>query len=279
MKPQISGDYIFLLSYAKRCDEKPFIKAILDRYDYRTLIGANLFVNNNPYNLEVFLHLRFKSRADEFESWLAENFPHKKRIYNYFITDIIDFMQKRGYNVLGLLYGEMFGFILDLALAHEANDLFNFPDEETIVNYMGGAKPIQSFTVFLSHSGKDKQIVDYVYNELQKAMIKVWYSKYQIDPGDSITDKINEGLKRSSIGVLFISKNFFDPNSGWPKAEMNFFLQDRLKTGRKNFICVNLDLKRDELPPLLQDYLYIDYSSADALPQLISAIEKAGTSS
>ncbi|MBL3940549.1 toll/interleukin-1 receptor domain-containing protein, partial [Bacteroides thetaiotaomicron] len=79
--------------------------------------------------------------------------------------------------------------------------------------------------VFLSHSSRDKSIVDGVFNELHKAGIRAWYDRYEIDPGDSITDKINEGLASSQIGLLFFSKNFIDSKSGWPTKEANYFFQ------------------------------------------------------
>lgn len=90
--------YIFSLDYSERIKEKVFIKDILKRYDYNTLVGCGLFVNNNPYNPEMLLFASFKKGADDFESFIKSNYPSKRRIFNYFIDDIFESFQSRGYN-------------------------------------------------------------------------------------------------------------------------------------------------------------------------------------
>ena len=44
-----------------------------------------------------------------------------------------------------------------------------------------------------------------IFNEFQKSQISAWYDKYEIEPGDSITEKINQGLDESDIGIICIS--------------------------------------------------------------------------
>ena len=53
--------------------------------------------------------------------------------------------------------------------------------------------------VFLSHSSKDKKVVDEIFNQFQINEIDAWYDKYQIEPGDSVTEKINQGLEKLSL--------------------------------------------------------------------------------
>lgn len=127
---------------------------------------------------------------------------------------------------------------------------------------------------FLSHSSKDKYMVDDIFNELQRCEVCAWYDKYEIEPGDSITDKINEGLDESDIGIICISKNFLDSPTGWTKGELNFFVQRRMKQPYKTFIIVNFDVPHDELPPLVQDYRYIDYRDRGAMDILVDTIKK-----
>src|SRR5205085_5911537 len=69
--------------------------------------------------------------------------------------------------------------------------------------------------VFLSHSSIDKPIIEQIFFELQKEEIKVWFDKYEIKGGDSITDKLNEGLGKSDLGLICLSKNFL--NSNWSR--------------------------------------------------------------
>lgn len=262
--------YIFELSYGKRMDEKKFIKDILDKYDTDTLVGANIFVNNNPYSFEFLLHLNFAKDADKFDLWLSQNYKDKKKKYNYFVGDLLFSLSTRGYNSVGLIDSDMIDIIID----NEPNDIFLFADEPTLNSHIKGGLIENSLKVFLSHSSKDKDKVDYLFGELQKHEIRAWYDKYEIDPGDSIVDKINEGLNDCEIGLLFLSKNFFNPSSGWPKSEMNYFIQKRMKTNKRNFICINIDVPNEDLPPLIQDYLYVNIDDNDTVEKIVRAIKK-----
>lgn len=127
--------------------------------------------------------------------------------------------------------------------------------------------------VFLSHSSKDKEIIDKIFAEFQKSEIRAWYDKYEIEAGDSITEKINDGLDSSSLGIICISNNFLNSSSGWTKAELNYFIQRRMRNPEKQFIIVNLDISHSDLPPLVQDYRYIDFREDGATEELIRTIK------
>jgi hypothetical protein len=262
--------YLIHLDYGNRAQERVFVGAILDRFDRNTLIGANLFINNNPYGMELLLHLNFERSAAEFEDWLRKNFPSKRREQRLLLEDISSAMSKRGFNQCGLVNSDM----LDLIMPSEANGMFFFPDKDVLEKIWGKASPRASYTVFLSHSSADKLLVDRVFGALHGAEIRSWYDRYEIEPGDSITDKINEGLAASRLGLLFISRNFLDSRSGWPTREANYFFQQQMRNGRRNFVVLNVDVPLDELPPLLQDFRFIDMSAADALQQVVDAVKK-----
>jgi len=66
-----------------------------------------------------------------------------------------------------------------------------------------------SFDVFLSYSSKDKAAVRAVAERLQSDGLRVWFDRWEIQPGDSIPAKIEEGLERSRVLVLFMSANAF----------------------------------------------------------------------
>ena len=56
--------------------------------------------------------------------------------------------------------------------------------------------------------------------------------------------------------------------------EANYFFSQRMREKKKNFIVVNLDLEVSEMPPLMQDYLFIDWRSPGAIQQLVDAITR-----
>ena len=62
-------------------------------------------------------------------------------------------------------------------------------------------------TVFISYSYKDKSFVDWLVERLTKQNISVWYDKYEILLGDSISKKLEEGIKSSSFIIIILSKS------------------------------------------------------------------------
>lgn len=263
--------YIFSLEYGNRKEEKKFVKDILKSFDENTVVGCGVFINNNPYNLECLLYVSVAKDIDKFEKFISMKYNNKKRIFNYFTQDIMQKAFRRGYNIRTFTDVDS----VDLFFAEEANGAFLFPDKQIMGNMFGDEPIIRaSQKVFLSHSSKDKAIVDRIFNEFQKSEITAWYDKYEIEAGDSITDKINDGLENSDIGIICISQNFLNPASGWTKSELNYFIQRRMRNTEKKFIILNIDVKHEDLPPLVQDYRYIDYKEKEAIDELIRTIKK-----
>lgn len=264
--------YVFLLDYGSRSEEKEFIKDILRNFDNDTVVGCGIFVNNNPYNLELLLFVSIEKEIEKFENFIKQKYSRKKRVFNYFMSDIFEMFSKRGYNSITFRDENS----VDLIMTDETKGIFLFPSRSILQKAWGDTRSSRKnfFKVFLSHSSKDKKIVDEIFNNFQINEISAWYDKYQIEAGDSITDKINEGLDESDIGIICISKNFLNSQSGWTKSELNYFIQRRMRNSRKNFLIVNFDVPHDELPPLVQDYRYIDFSEKDAMQILMNVVKK-----
>ncbi len=82
--------YIFSLDYGNRMEEKEFIKAVLREFDSNTLVGCGIFVNNNPYCLELLFFASLEKDTDRFEDFMKKHFNDKQRVFNYFFDDIIE---------------------------------------------------------------------------------------------------------------------------------------------------------------------------------------------
>lgn len=262
--------YVIPLDYGDRKGEREFVRAILNRYDRDTLVGAVLFVNNNPYSLQSFLCLNFWKDSEGFEQWMGANHPTKMRDFRFLFSEIGDAVFQKGFNVLSFTDDSM----LELQMSEEPNGIYLFPDRDLMNERFGKPNTASTLSVFLSHSSRDKPFVDSVFSELHKNDIRAWYDRYEIHPGDSITESINEGLRKCHLGLLFFSKNFLDPRSGWPMNEANYFFSQRMREKKKNFIVVNLDLEVSDMPPLMQDYLFIDWRRPGAIQQLVDAITR-----
>jgi len=88
------------------------------------------------------------------------------------------------------------------------------------------------YDVFLSHSSKDIAVVRPLAERLRKDGLKVWFDEWDIEPGDSIPAKIEEGLEFSRVLVLCMSANAF--GSDWAKLESyTFRFRDPLNKERR----------------------------------------------
>ena len=70
--------YIFSLDYGKRSEEKMFIKDILRNFDEDTVVGCGIFVNNNPYALELLFYVSIEKDVARFEEFLRKK--HNKNL-------------------------------------------------------------------------------------------------------------------------------------------------------------------------------------------------------
>lgn len=263
--------YLFEFDYGKRMSYRPFLIELMDEFDKNSLTGITFFINNNPYNLEFLLLLVFEKEDEKFDKWLKNNFPKYsyKFLFNYTLEELINNQFGQGrYNAYSFSNEKQ----MDTVLSKNKTQMFLYPDKKVMEELWGGSRTNKNFEVFLSHSSLDKNLMDEIFSELQKSDIKVWYDKYEIDFGDSITDKINDGLNKTDLGLICISKNFLSSN--WAKSELNFFLQKRINSGNDNFIVLNLDCEHNSLPPLIQDYRYLNFLNNEWKNELINSIEK-----
>src|SRR5205809_4089479 len=82
--------------------------------------------------------------------------------------------------------------------------------------------PVRSFSKdsFICHAKEDKQaIVEPLALQLNRLGARVWYDKWSLEIGDSLRQKIDEGLRDSRFGIVVLSKNFFAKK--WPQTELD----------------------------------------------------------
>ena len=60
-------------------------------------------------------------------------------------------------------------------------------------------------SVFLCHSSDDKPFVEKLCQDLTSGDIDVWFDKWEIRVGDSIIEKIEEGLKNNDYLAIVLS--------------------------------------------------------------------------
>lgn len=83
-----------------------------------------------------------------------------------------------------------------------------------------------SYDVFVSHASEDKEsFVDEFVEELEKQGLSVWYDTKKIKWGDSLREKIDEGLSNARFGVVVLSPSYIDEKKYWTKAELDALFQ------------------------------------------------------
>jgi hypothetical protein len=132
----------------------------------------------------------------------------------------------------------------------------------------------REFDVFLSHSSADKSIIKQIVSDFRKENINVWVDHEQINFGDNITGKIEEGLKKSKFIIVALSKNL--GKSNWCRAEYGPILNKEYNgNSNKRVIPLKLDNCGDEdIPYLLYDKRRADYSNKEEYISLIKFIKE-----
>lgn len=127
--------------------------------------------------------------------------------------------------------------------------------------------------VFISHSSLDKDVVRKLSNDLMDYGIDVWLDEWEMQAGDSLIEKIQQGLEDCTYVLAIISKNSI--NSNWVKVELEAALTVEINTGKVIIIPVLIEDGLD-LPLLLKSRIYLsiahDYQAA--LDSLVTKINK-----
>jgi hypothetical protein len=109
---------------------------------------------------------------------------------------------------------------------------------------------------FISHDSRDKDsFVRPLAERLRSALCPVWYDEFSLNPGDSLRESIDAGLRDSKRCVVVLSENFFT-NPGWGKAEFNAILNRHFASGGNVLLPIWHDVTRDqvaEYSPLVVD--------------------------
>jgi len=111
--------------------------------------------------------------------------------------------------------------------------------------------------VFLSYNLKDKEKAESIGNLLLHEGIDVWLDKWEINAGESISDRIEQGLSEVSAFVILMSPASM--SSRWVRDELRLALQLRLQ--KADFSIIPILIEECEIHGLLKDYQYVDWGA------------------
>lgn len=83
--------------------------------------------------------------------------------------------------------------------------------------------------VFISYAAEDRDIVQELAVTLQSYGLEIWFDQFSLSIGDSLLEKIDEGLSSCEFGVVVLSPNFFGKR--WPRRELRSIETKELGSG------------------------------------------------
>jgi hypothetical protein len=106
------------------------------------------------------------------------------------------------------------------------------------------SRPVSKYHYFISYTGVDRPTAERLYNDLSNRQLEVWYDENEILPGDSIVEKIEQGLKKSDRGVILFSSRLADRVIAQHEREAMLALMARKEFTA--YIPILLDLDFDD---------------------------------
>ena len=124
--------------------------------------------------------------------------------------------------------------------------------------------------VFISHSSSDKRFALRLALDLKVRGIDVWIDTWEIRVGDSLTNKIQDGIHSSSFLLAVLSPE--STKSPWVRVELQAALSREIE--RQTVFVLPVLLKDCEMPLFLKDKVYADFRGnySDGLQTLMFAI-------
>src|SRR5438067_604294 len=133
----------------------------------------------------------------------------------------------------------------------------------------------ERIVAFLSHSSADKVFARRLAADLTAQGITIWLDEENILVGDSITEKIGQGLAQSDFFLIVLSANALA--SEWLKKELNQALIAEVEKRKVHILPVRIDAS--EIPPLLKDKHFADFAKSytEGFEKLLTAMKRRDT--
>jgi hypothetical protein len=109
--------------------------------------------------------------------------------------------------------------------------------------------------VFISYSHADRDFVAELADDLIRNRVLVWWDEWEIRVGDSLIEKIQDGISGSSYLAVVLSPN--SVNSAWVQEELRAAMARQLE--EKRTVVLPILLSDCELPLFLKEKCYADF--------------------
>ena len=116
----------------------------------------------------------------------------------------------------------------------------------------------ETIGVFISYSSLDKPHAQQLRDSLAENGLKVWFDELEILPGDSLLEKIEQGIKSMDYLIVILTPQ--SVGSPWVKTELELAFQLQLHS---KFQIIPVLLRPCEIPLYLKIRSYADLSSRE----------------
>lgn len=211
--------------------------------------------------------------STKFINWIQDKNVCKNYVKRFEITilgNLIKIMLEESGDKKLLSISQKHDVITDL---ETLNDLENIPEEIPSQNTF-------RYDVFICHSSKDKQfIIEKIIPEFKRQEITYWFDAEQINFGDLITQKIENGLYHSKYVMPCLSENFWQAwqsKSHWTEGEYGSILNDEFSENSKRIITpIKIDNCSDNnIPLLLKNKRRANYSNRQEFAEFLNFLKR-----
>ncbi|MFR9290871.1 MAG: toll/interleukin-1 receptor domain-containing protein [Clostridium paraputrificum] len=254
MKSNLSRDYVWECDYGEREILIPTLEKLLREQNATSLQMVSLFINNNPYCLELYVVVSYNKPEERHIKTMIDELlilGVRNRLDITF-DELIEEHGNRRFNSFSLIDETQVKMFMK-------SDIFSFAEKRILKSKGYVIKPLgHKRPVFLSHSSKDKPEIEDLIPYLNASGLPIWYDKINIDYGDSIINEVQNGIKESGAVIFWITKDFL--NSGWCKSEMDSFLSILIRNNNIKVISIlEGEISIDKLPLFLQDRKFLKF--------------------
>lgn len=114
-------------------------------------------------------------------------------------------------------------------------------------------------SIFLSHNSNDKPFVRKLASDLRRQGFYVWVDEAEIKLGDSLIEKIREGIDNVEYVGVVLSSNSID--SPWVKKEIDIAMNQEIEGKKVKVLPIMLE--KVDPPSFLKGKLYADFTSEE----------------
>jgi hypothetical protein len=112
--------------------------------------------------------------------------------------------------------------------------------------------------VFISHTKSDKDFARHLAKDIQSLGFSVWLDEWEIRLGDSLIERIEEGIEESQWMIVILSPK--SVKSEWVLRELHSGLTKEI--GSKKVFVLPVLCKKVTLPNFLRDKFYADFTDS-----------------